>query len=70
MVAPLLKIAMVPEVDDDWRKSNDDLNIWTFGHDGLLLNTSLGSGHKSLALYPTCGATVETFAFHPLNPNM
>lgn len=70
MVTPLPKNAMVLEVDDDWRKGSDNLNIWTFGHDGLLLNTSLGSGHKALAMYPTCSAAIETFAFHPLNPNM
>ncbi|KAJ8913469.1 hypothetical protein NQ315_013849 [Exocentrus adspersus] len=44
------------------------LNVWTFGHDRVLLNTSLSSERKNLAYYPTLG-NAECFASSPLDPN-
>lgn len=68
IVAPARKFSTTQE-GEDWRK-DDDSNVWTFGHDRILVNTRLSGSHSMSAYYPTIGAPVEGFAFHPLNPNM
>ncbi|XP_018568237.1 gem-associated protein 5 isoform X2 [Anoplophora glabripennis] len=44
------------------------MNVWTVGHDRLLLNTDLTSERKNLACYPTLG-NAECLALSPVDPN-
>lgn len=58
---------VVPLNEYNWLDERK-LNVWTMGHDRLLLNTSVTSERKNLACYPTLG-NAECFALSPIDPN-
>lgn len=58
------------EIDDEEsKKLENDISVWTLGQDRYILNTNLGCRREVLISYPTIGGPIQCFVQCPLDPN-